>query len=267
MSFAVEIGKPCEVCHGKDGQYRCPQCGVVYCSAGCYQSHSSRCVSNFGRATILATKRKKLPHERRIQMVRILEKAEDDAIPGDFAAEPWDAWWTSKAIANPPSPDCPAPQASPLLPNHLADILYSYCYTMRLYNVDPACDFLGACDVMLSISSVLTTAVKLESVREAFRNCIENSKRPDIFVEHQWQVEVVRDVELCLQTRNHVYRALSEAAAIAREGRQKKANRKLQFFFAWAQTLTAEMLKILRDSVHEYYTSLTALLVRVLAES
>jgi hypothetical protein len=117
---------------------------------------------------------------------------------------------------------------------------------------------------MLSISTVLTTTAEVDSVRAALRNCIENSKRPDIFVEYQWQVEVVHDVELCLQTRGHVYRALSEAIALTREAKQKKANLKLQFFFAWAATLTAEVLKRLREAVHDRYTSLTALLVSVL---
>jgi hypothetical protein len=194
-------------------------------------------------------------------MVRALDQ---ESPPAGLAIEPWDAWWISHVVSNPPSPHDPPPSASPLLPNHLVDILYSYCYTMRLYNGDVSACFSEACDVMLSISTVLTTTAKVESIRAAFRNCIENSKRPDIFVEYQWQVEVVHDVELCLQTRAHVCRALSEAIAITREAKQKKANLKLQFFFAWAPALTTDVLRKLRDAVHDHYTSLTALLVSVL---
>jgi hypothetical protein len=134
---------------------------------------------------------------------------------------------------------------------------------MRLYNGDVSFDFEGAADVMLSISTVLTSTTQFSSVKSALKECIEKSKRPDIFVEYQWQVEVVRDVELCLQTRNHVFRALSEAMKIAEEAKLKKPNLKLQFFFAWSQNVTVEFLFNLRKAVHEYYTSLTALLVHI----
>jgi hypothetical protein len=138
---------------------------------------------------------------------------------------------------------------------------------MRLYNGDISFDFQGAVDVMLSISAVLTTTTEFQSVRLALRQCIERSKSPGIFVEYQWQVEVVRDVEMCLRTQGHVFRALSEAIAMTKEAKRKKPNLKLRFFFAWAQTLTLDILRVLRESVHDYYTSLTALLVHVHASS
>jgi hypothetical protein len=134
---------------------------------------------------------------------------------------------------------------------------------MRLYNGDVSFDFEGAADVILTISTVLTTTIEYSSVRNALRECIAMSKNADIFVEYQWQVEVIHDVELCLQTKGHIFRALSEAMAITKAAKRKKATLKLQFFFAWSQTITDETLRGLRTAVHDYYTSLTALLVHV----
>jgi hypothetical protein len=196
-------------------------------------------------------------------MHKIIEQKNEVPIPHELVIEPWNAWWTQKIITNPPTPKYSPPQASPLLPNHLTDILYSFCYSMRLYNGDVSFDFEGAADVILSISTVLTSTIQFSSVKNALKECIEKSKRPDIFVEYQWQVEVVHDVELCLQTRNHVFRALSETMIIIQESKLKKPNLKLQFFFAWAQSLTVELLFNLRKAVHEYYTSLTALLIHI----
>ncbi|KAH0795809.1 zinc finger HIT domain-containing protein 2 [Histomonas meleagridis] len=201
-------------------------------------------------------------------MVRTLENAENndpDHIPINTEVEPWTAWWEDNVIVNAPKPESPPPpRVSPLLPFHLVDILYSYCYTMRLYNGDVSFDFDGACDVILTISTVLsTTTVHLESVKSALKNCIEQTRRPDIFVAYQWQVEVVHDVEMCLTTQSHVFRALSESIAITREANEVQAMRKLQFFFAWSQSLNSVQLEKLRNDVHQFYTSLNALLFDV----
>jgi len=99
----------------------------------------------------------------------------------------------------PEGPESPLPalkqltraEPSPLLAVHLVDILYSYCFTLRLYNGDwhsdplGACnngdwhsDPLGACTVALSMSKVMGEDAKPETVPEALRACIEETCSP-----------------------------------------------------------------------------------------
>ncbi|KAL6642814.1 hypothetical protein ACP70R_020995 [Stipagrostis hirtigluma subsp. patula] len=83
----------------------------------------------------------------------------------------------------PEGPDSPLPslkqltraEPSPLLAVHLVDILYSYCFTLRLYNGDWHSDPFGASTVALSISKVMGEDAKPETVPEALTACIEET--------------------------------------------------------------------------------------------
>lgn len=46
-------------------------------------------------------------------------------------------------------------EASPVLLQHLLDVLYGYCLVLRLYNGQYSTDLVGACDVLLTASAVL----------------------------------------------------------------------------------------------------------------
>ena len=266
--FLSEIQGKCEICKEKQANYRCPKCGLIYCSIECYKKHNDNCVAKFSNDLLKQYKAPKVSNESRIQMQKILEQNEknqlfsedDHRIPIQTEVEPWNAWWVKRVITNYPQPKTKPPShASELLVYHLVDILYSYCYTLRLYNGDVSFDFEGACSVMISISSILNTTEQISSVKFALNQCINNSKRPDIFVEYQWQIEVIHDVELCLQTKAHIFRALSEAHAIAKESKLKLVYKKLEFFFSWAQTLEKKQIEDLQYEVHDYYTSMQAL--------
>lgn len=179
--------------------------------------------------------------------------------------EPWKAWWEKAVIINAPVPTDPPPNGSPLLRYHLVDILYSYCYVIRLYNGDISWDFDGASEAFTFISTVLDTKDHVISVKNGIEQCIIKTRRPDLFIEFQWQVEVVHDVELCLQTHSHVFRALSEIQAALANSKQKykSAIMKAKFVAAWTQSLTQKDLEKLSKEVHEYYTSLQSLLYTV----
>lgn len=69
-------------------------------------------------------------------------------------------------------------EPSPLLAFHLADILYSYCFTLRLYNGDWQSDALGSSMVVLSVSSVLGHNRQPETVLEALSHCLEQACSP-----------------------------------------------------------------------------------------
>ncbi|KAM3402739.1 hypothetical protein ACQJBY_006512 [Aegilops geniculata] len=86
----------------------------------------------------------------------------------------------------PEGPESPLPslkqltraEPSPLLTVHLVDILYSYCFTLRLYNGDWQSDPLGASTVVLSMSKVMGDGAKPETVSEALTTCIEETCSP-----------------------------------------------------------------------------------------
>ncbi|KAL0296394.1 UNVERIFIED_CONTAM: hypothetical protein Sradi_6691500 [Sesamum radiatum] len=86
----------------------------------------------------------------------------------------------------PPGPETPllpvskltASAPSPLLTVHLVDIIYSYCFTLRLYNGDPKSDPLESVMVVLSVSSVLGQGGQPETISEALLHCLEHTCSP-----------------------------------------------------------------------------------------
>ncbi|KAG6404433.1 hypothetical protein SASPL_136681 [Salvia splendens] len=83
----------------------------------------------------------------------------------------------------PPGPETPLPsvskltasEPSPLLAIHLIDIIYSYCFTLRLYNGDWKADPLESATVVLSVSSVLDQSKQPETVSEVLSHCLEKT--------------------------------------------------------------------------------------------
>ena len=82
----------------------------------------------------------------------------------------------NQASEIPPGPETPLPplsklsskEPSPLLAVHLVDILYSYCFTLRLYNGDWQSDAIGSVSVVLTVSSVLGQGGHLATVSDNF---------------------------------------------------------------------------------------------------
>jgi hypothetical protein len=86
----------------------------------------------------------------------------------------------------PPGPESPLPpvsklsstEPSPMLAVHLVDILYSYCFTLRLYNGDWQSDAVGSAMVVLSVSAILGQGGQPETVLEALSHCLEQTCSP-----------------------------------------------------------------------------------------
>ncbi|XP_056174511.1 uncharacterized protein LOC115664692 isoform X3 [Syzygium oleosum] len=86
----------------------------------------------------------------------------------------------------PPGPDTPllplsklsSTPPSPLLAVHLVDIVYSYCFTVRLYNGDWQTDVVGSSMVLLGVSSVLGQSGQPETMLEALSYCLEQTCSP-----------------------------------------------------------------------------------------
>ncbi|XP_019169832.1 PREDICTED: zinc finger HIT domain-containing protein 2 [Ipomoea nil] len=130
--------------------------------------------------------------------------------------KPWEPWWTKQSAKYislgqdgtqlvqpiskeesddieseplhdiPPGPESPLPSVSklsvatpsPLLAVHLVDIVYSYCFTLRIYNGDWQSDPTGSATVLLSVSSVMGEGAKPETVLEALSHCLEQTCSP-----------------------------------------------------------------------------------------
>ncbi|KAL7096166.1 hypothetical protein ACP275_10G066300 [Erythranthe tilingii] len=69
---------------------------------------------------------------------------------------------------------------SPLLAFHLVDIIYSYCFTLRLYNGDWKTDPIESSITVLTVSSVLGQGERhTETVLEALSHCLEQTCSPE----------------------------------------------------------------------------------------
>ncbi|KAL0913101.1 hypothetical protein M5K25_016533 [Dendrobium thyrsiflorum] len=92
----------------------------------------------------------------------------------------------SSSTEVPAGPENPLPplhqlsrtEPSPLLSVHSIDVIYSYCFTLRIYNGDWRFDPLGAAMVLLTLSSVLGSDSRPETVSEALAACIEQTCSP-----------------------------------------------------------------------------------------
>lgn len=259
-------GEFCDICHKPDASYKCPKCGVLYCSKECYHNHNTKCLEQFANELMSEIKPNKQTGESVLNMEKKLLDINLNKIYDEV--EPWTAWWESMVITNAPNPSFDPPEKySENLIYHLINIIYSYCYTMRLYNGDVLHDFIGAARVMSTISSILSDFCDFNCVKESLCSCIHNSRNPEVFVEYQWQIEVIHDVELCVRTQSHIKRCLSESIAIFKEAGQKRIRKKLEFFFAWCVLLKKELLEKLQNEVHEYYTSMNAYLADVYSKT
>lgn len=74
--------------------------------------------------------------------------------------------------------DLTAKQPSPLLGVHLTEVIYGYCFTLRLFNGDWGSDPLDAALVLLCIAKVLGVGSTPESVSAALAGCLESVCSP-----------------------------------------------------------------------------------------
>ncbi|XP_021283609.1 zinc finger HIT domain-containing protein 2 isoform X2 [Herrania umbratica] len=104
----------------------------------------------------------------------------------EASVPPEDDLESNQSSGIPVGPETPLPslrklistEPSPLLAVHLVDIVYSYCFTLRVYNGDWQSDAIGSAMVVLSISCVLGQAGQPETVREALSYCLEQTCSP-----------------------------------------------------------------------------------------
>ncbi|PWA60227.1 HIT-type Zinc finger family protein [Artemisia annua] len=123
-------------------------------------------------------------------------------------------------------------EPSPLLAIHLVDILYSYCFTLRLYNGDWESDPVGSTVVVLSISSVLGHNSQPETVSEALSYCLEQTCSPAFrhMGGSQFGLGILDDVEVKMEKRHKEIK-----------GKSKSGERKVYFLICWVHDQPQEV--------------------------
>nr|XP_025676323.1 zinc finger HIT domain-containing protein 2 isoform X2 [Arachis hypogaea]XP_029151486.1 zinc finger HIT domain-containing protein 2 isoform X2 [Arachis hypogaea] len=155
----------------------------------------------------------------------------------------------------PPVSQLSSKEPSPILTVHLVDILYSYCFTLRLYNGDWRSDPLGSVLVVFSVSSVLGQGGLPETVLEALSHCLQQICSPAF--RHmgglQFGFGVIDDVISLLELGSSalicalcdMHRLVQEAGKVAKSEKPRNsrkdeirstirhAERKIYFIMCW----------------------------------
>lgn len=109
------------------------------------------------------------------QLVQPIAKQESEDSENDVANDSWHDIPAGPETSLPPVSQLTAAEPSPLLAMHLIDIIYTYCFTLRLYNGDWRADPLESATLVLNISSVLGQNGQPETVLEALSHCLEKT--------------------------------------------------------------------------------------------
>lgn len=192
-------------------------------------------------------------------------------VNGETPATPSTDLENEQSNGIPPGPEEPltpvskltSSEPSPLLALHLVDILYTYCFTLRLYNGDWQSDPLGSAMVVLGISSVLGQNTQPGTVHAALSLCLEQTCSPSF--KHMggvgFGVGLLDDVILLLSLggpalvcllsdmRRLIKAAegelksekLSKSKRVETRSKLKLAERKIYFLMCWAHEQPGEV--------------------------
>ncbi|KAJ0231264.1 hypothetical protein HA466_0299380 [Hirschfeldia incana] len=228
--------------------------------------------------------------------------------------EPWDPWWLRSSAQRinlgaqgkqlvqcveeeevddkgatfvseiPRGPDTPlmslsklsSTKPSPLLPIHLVDVLYSYCFTLRIYNGEWESDSLGAATMVMSVSSVLGQSAQPGTMKEVLSFCLEqtcSSAYKSIGGGLKFGLNLVDDVIHLLSLGNGalvcllcdlqrlILGAIQEVKSSGRDLKKKLklADRKVYFMMCWVNEQTPEVWQALESSVRAEKNSIVEL--------
>ncbi|XP_073043016.1 uncharacterized protein [Primulina eburnea] len=110
------------------------------------------------------------------QLVRPALKQDLVASSEDVAnGDQWHDMLSGPETPIPPLNQLTATKPSPLLTVHAVDIIYCYCFTLRLYNGDWKSDAFESATTLLMVSSVLDQLAHPETVFEALLHCFERT--------------------------------------------------------------------------------------------
>lgn len=163
----------------------------------------------------------------------------------------------------------------------MVDVLYSYCFTLRLYNGDWHSDPLGSATVALGMSKVMGDLGRPETVAEALAACLEETCSP--VYRHtggfSFGIGLVDDV-VCLLSlgTNALVCLLCDLQRLIQAGERilksekigkteridtirklKSADRKVSFLMCWVHEQPAEVWSTVENFVELEKTSLAQL--------
>ncbi|KAG7607186.1 putative Zinc finger HIT domain-containing protein [Arabidopsis thaliana] len=225
--------------------------------------------------------------------------------------QPWDPWWllasartinlglggtqlvqcvedeeeTTVVSEIPRGPDTPlislsklsSTNPSPLLPIHLIDIAYSYCFTLRIYNGEWQSDSLGAATMVLTVSSVLGHNGQPETIKEVLSFCLEqtcSSAYKNLGGGLKFGLNLVDDVicflslgsgaMVCLlgDLQRLILGAIKEVKSSSGRDLKKKlklAERKVFYMMCWVNEQSSEVWEALEPSVRAEKNSVVEL--------
>lgn len=151
--------------------------------------------------------------------------------------------------------------ASPLIKYSIIDVMYSYAYTMRLYNGSPMENPEQSSQTLYTLSSSLSKNLTFESLKSVVHNSLNVVlELRDLFNSMEFSYDIIQDVVDLIKGSykrgkkevNFIDCALSDVHRILEKGRKelkhgsesaqeeaKKlwlAKKKVEFFLAWTQS-------------------------------
>lgn len=205
------------------------------------------------------------------QLVQCVEEEEDDK-GATFVSEIPRGPYTPLMSLSKLSSTMP----SPLLPIHLVDVLYSYCFTLRIYNGEWQSDSLGAATMVMSVSSVLGQNAQPGTMKEVLSFCLEqtcSSAYKSLGGGLKFGLNLVDDVIHLLSLGNGalvcllcdlqrlILGAIQEVKSSGRDLKKKLklADRKVFFMMCWVNEQTPEVWQALESSVRAEKNSIVEL--------
>lgn len=101
-------------------------------------------------------------------------------------------------------------QPSPLLQFNLLEILYSYIYTIRIFNGDLISDSLESFHTFMELSLVLSQNLVYQEPTSALHACIERSLQPSAFDSIEFSISVLNDMNYILSSIQYILMALAD---------------------------------------------------------
>lgn len=298
--------KLCKVCCKEVSHYVCPQCSSPYCSLTCYKAHSENCTENFYKTHVEEhLKSESVSNEDRRKMIEILQRVRLDDQGEEDGEEPeidltkltkeqlehferdlangkihqlveqWIPWWEQKVTTDRPQAPKNLPALttisitppSPLLPNLIIDLLYSYAYVQRLMNGDVGDDIMEGVGIIMELSSVLRSNAIYQSGREAIYRCIETANQPTLFNSVAFSIKIIDDVAHLLIGSNpidamfelnQIFIVALENASHEKGHQEKKkkilnCQRRVFYFLLWSQHISSDQLDAMRSEMESVY--------------
>ena len=166
-------------------------------------------------------------------------------------------------------------EPSPVLPYHVLELVYGYCYLYRLYNCEPDTDLPAFLADLITLSSSLTptatSASHYQSTATTLQQCAAHTRSlPSLFQSPQFSTLVLRDCShICLNTIL-LLRLLHEVGVWCDSGGtgggsgMRRVGKKVWFWCVWLQDRGADVMRRVGEEARVMWKAEQALCDRVM---